>query len=102
MELQRMLLSLCKERGLTLKKLAEKSGVPKATLHGWTTGRRAFDLRQLKEVAKTLGVSLHLLVFGEPDPFEDSAADAVLQEIFSGDVRVTLHRIKKKQTPRSP
>jgi hypothetical protein len=51
---------------------------------------------QVKKVAAALGVSLHELVFGEPDPFEVSGEE-LLREIFSGDVRVTLHPLDRKK-----
>lgn len=87
---------MCKERGITLSKLARDSKVPIQTLHGWTTGRRAVQLEQLKRVASTLQVSVHELAYGKPDPFEPVTQE-LLEEIFSGDVRVTLHRIRKQK-----
>lgn len=64
------------------------------TIHAWTTGRKSINPDQLRKVAMILKVSVHELMFGEPDPHEP-AADEVLREIFSGDVRVTLHRIER-------
>ena len=98
-KLNKMLQHLCKEKNLSLSKLSRMADVPKPTLHGWMTGRKAMDLTQLKRVASALKISLHELAFGEPDPFEGTQ-DEILKEIFSGDVRVTLHRIEKnkKQT----
>lgn len=70
------------------------SGVSKPTLHGWTTGRRVLDIDQLKQVANVLKISIHELFYGEPDPFASVPQD-VLREIFSGDVRITIHRIER-------
>ena len=95
MELRRILPALCKKKGLTLSKLSKLSGVPISTLDGWSSGRKVHDLDQLRAVAAALEVSLFDLAFGESDPFA-VAAEEVLSEIFSGDVRVTLHRIQKK------
>lgn len=94
MQLEKNLQKACREQSLSLAKLAKASGVPKATIHGWMTGRKAMDLRQLKKVATVLKTSLHELVFGEPDPFEERKEE-ILKEIFTGDVRVTLHRIER-------
>ena len=96
MKLDTTLLKLCKQRGWSLAKLARQSGVPAQTLHGWTTGRTAINMEHLQKVARTLEVPIHQLAFGEPDPFE-SNTEEILKEIFTGDVRVTLHRIEKRR-----
>ncbi|MDX9732107.1 MAG: helix-turn-helix transcriptional regulator [Bdellovibrionales bacterium] len=82
-------------QGLTLTQLARKSGVPKPTLHGWMTGRRAMNADYLRKVASVLQISIHELLFGAPDPFH-SPSQEVLKELFRGDVRVTIHRIDKR------
>ncbi len=79
-----------------MHKLAKETGIAPATLHGWKTGRSATNFNDLKKVSMALGVPLHELIFGEPDPME-SPAQEILEEIFSGDVRVTLHRISRKK-----
>ena len=94
MKLAETLQSLLKQRRWTLAQLSRLSGVPTQTLHGWTTGRRSVDLNQVQKVARAFEVSIHHLTFGEPDPY-DSPTEEILKEIFSGDVRVTLHRIEK-------
>jgi transcriptional regulator with XRE-family HTH domain len=83
----------CQKRGITLTELAKQSGVPKATMHAWTAGREP-KLQHLKKVAETLKISFHRLAFGTNDPHEIDG-EVLLKEIFSGDVRVTLHRIEK-------
>ena len=84
---------LCSERRWSLSKLSKESGVPLPTLHSWTTGTSP-NLAQLKKVSTTLKTSIHQLAYGEPDPHETNAE--ILHELFSGDVRVTLHKIEKK------
>lgn len=86
---------LCKEKGLSLSQLAKDAGVPVQTVHAWTTGRKSINPVQLKKIASVLKVSIHHLLFDEPDPYENQKE--LLEEIFSGDVRVTLHRINKKR-----
>ena len=88
--------ALCKARNWSLARLARESGVPPQTLHHWTVGRKSINPDQVKRLANTLGVSVHFLLFGEADPME-SPAEEILKEIFSGDVRVTLHRIERKK-----
>lgn len=96
MKLATNLNSLCKRKGITIAKLAREAGVASQTLHGWTTGRQGVQLDHLKKVAAVLEVSVHELAYGEPDPFE-STSEEILKEIFSGDVRVTLHRIERNK-----
>lgn len=96
MKLGSKLNKLCKERGMSLSKLAREAGVPIQTLHAWTTGRTSVNPVQLKKVAAALEISLYQLIFDEPDPFEQNSEE-ILKEIFSGDIRVTLHKIEKKK-----
>lgn len=96
MTLSQNLSKLMKQKEFSLKSLSEKSGVAKSTIHGWAIGRKVRDLTELKKVAEILKVSLHSLVFGEPDPYE-SISPEVLSEIFSGDVRVSIHRIERRK-----
>lgn len=83
---------LCRERGWPLSRLAREANVPKATLHSWTTGTTP-NIDQVRAVAHTLSVSVHQLIWGTPDPHADENYKEVLKEMFSGDVRVTIHRI---------
>lgn len=95
MELSKNLIELCKKRRMSLASLAKKSGVKQPTLHGWTTGRRVQNLDDLKRVCEVLEVGLHTLIFGEADPFEGK--NEILNEIFKGDITVTIHRIEKEK-----
>lgn len=96
MQLNTMLDHLLKKRNLSLTKLAKQSGIPTSTLHSWTTGKKTLNLEQLKKVSLTLEIPIHDLVWGCPDPFE-STNDEVLKEIFSGDVRVTIHKVLRRE-----
>lgn len=96
MELAKMLTSILRERRWTLTKLAKESGVPVSTIHAWANGGKALDLDKLKKVSDTLEISLHQLVFGTPDPHEPISGE-ILKELFTGDLRVTVHRIEKQK-----
>lgn len=96
MKLDSTLTQLCKKKGWSLARLSRATGVPTQTLHGWTIGRKAVQLDQLKKVAAVLEISIHKLAFGEPDPHE-TIGEEILHEIFTGDVRVTLHRIERRK-----
>lgn len=88
------ILEHCHRRSWSLSRLARESAVPIQTLHGWTLGRKAINLAQLRKVAQALNTSIYELAFGEPDPHH-SASRELLKELFRGDVRVTIHRIEK-------
>lgn len=96
MKLSTTIPTLCKKNRITLAELSRRSGIPKQTLHNWTIGRRSINPDQLKKVSEVLKVSLHYLLYGEHDPFE-SPSEEILKEIFSGDVRVTLHKIERRR-----
>ena len=95
MKLGKKINQLCKERGLSVSRLAKEAGVPIQTVHAWTTGRKSINPDQIRKVASVLKVSIHQLMFDEPDPFEVMDTE-IIEELFSGDVRVTVHRINKK------
>lgn len=95
MKLGSKLNELCKEKGLSISALAKKSGVPTQTIHGWTVGRKSVNPEQLRKVAMVLKVSIYQLLFDEVDPHEPIGQE-VLKELFSGDIRVTLHKIERK------
>jgi transcriptional regulator with XRE-family HTH domain len=85
---------ILKERNITILSLAKTSGVPKSTLHAWTTGQDTVSLSQLKAVAETLKLPLHDLAYGGQDPH--TLNDKVdFHEIFNEDVRLIIKRIKK-------
>jgi transcriptional regulator with XRE-family HTH domain len=72
MILGKMLLKLCKQKGLTLAALAKLSGVKQPTLHGWSTGRAVHNMDDLRKVCDVLQVGLYNILFGENDPWQDS------------------------------
>lgn len=86
---------LLKDRKVSLTELSRKVKVPKTNIHSWTAGANP-QLDQLKRVADVLQVSLYELAFGTFDPYE-SKSDEILKELFTGDVRVTLHKIERRR-----
>ncbi|MEZ4814322.1 MAG: helix-turn-helix transcriptional regulator [Bdellovibrionota bacterium] len=84
---------ILKDRRITFSRLSTLSGVPKTTLHSWTTGTEP-KITHLRKVAEVLAVSFYELAFGMPDPFE--AKEEILKELFSGDVRISVHRIERR------
>jgi transcriptional regulator with XRE-family HTH domain len=91
MILAKNIIRLCKEKGITVTQLARMAEISQPTLHGWTTGRSVKKVEDLKKIASVLEVSIHELLFGTPDPYESNAKR--LEEIFSGDLRITIHKV---------
>jgi transcriptional regulator with XRE-family HTH domain len=85
--------ALCKKKRFSVASLARMSGVAKTTIHSWIQGSSP-NLGQLKKVCDVLEVPIYELAFGEPDPYQ-IPKEEILKEIFSGDVRVTLHKIER-------
>lgn len=69
MNLDKNLIRLCKDRGLTLAALAKESGVKQPTLHGWTTGRSVQNMDDLKKVCDIFHICLHCILYGVKDPW---------------------------------
>jgi transcriptional regulator with XRE-family HTH domain len=95
MELEKNLPKYCKQKGLTLAALARQSGVKQPTLFGWTTGRKVQKLDELRKVCEVLEVSLHMMLFSVPDPFEGK--EGFIKDFIWGDVRITMHLIQKEK-----
>lgn len=49
-----------------------------------------------KSITDTLQTSIHELSFGTSDLYE-AKSEEILKELFSSDVRVTLHRIERRR-----
>lgn len=94
MKLAKNLKDLCIKQGLSFSELARQASVPVQTLHAWTIGRRSVNPEQLRRVAQVLRVSFHELLFGTPDPYE-VGHEELLKELFSGDLRVTIHKVER-------
>jgi DNA-binding Xre family transcriptional regulator len=97
MKLSKKLKEILVRKKVSLSELSRRTQVPKTTLHSWvSTDKTNINLTQLQQVARYLEISVHELAFGEADPFETIGGE-VLKELFSGDLRVTVHKIEKKK-----
>ena len=72
-------------KGLTVDEVAQKTGLSKAQLWSWESGRREPDLAALVKLADALDVSLDMLIRGkEKEPhqterLEDNVVDAIAE-----------------------
>lgn len=95
MILGKNLLRLCKEKGLTISKLAKLSNVKQPTLHGWTTGRSVKNINDLKRVCVVLKVGLYEMLFNESDPYRNDGP--IFENIILGGVMISITPIKEKE-----
>lgn len=92
--LERLLLS----RGMTISTLAKKTGVSKSTLQGYVgaSGNFPSNPMVLKAIAEVFEISVHQLIFGEPDPF--SVSKNISDEIsLEGHFKIQLQRISNRE-----
>lgn len=64
--LRHNLAAVLRARSMTAAELSRKTGVAKQVLSDWMAGVQPRKLEQLYVVAKTLGVSMDELCFGDP------------------------------------
>lgn len=86
------------ERRLSLAALSKLSGVPRSSLHNWTTAtaQQKINVRHVQQLCAALKIPIHELLFSEPDPYEKrEIGREVLKELFSGDLRVSIHKIER-------
>jgi|GEM_PF-601132 len=87
----------CKKQGITLSDIARRAKVGRTTLQDWTTGSQP-KVEHLKKVSAALGLSIHYLLFGEEDPQANEGKSlVVLEDLFSGDIRISIQKIKRIQ-----
>ena len=94
-KLSHMLSSLLLKKNLTLKQLANETGIKPSTLSGWKNGVSPRDLSEVRRCAQFFGVSMEMLLFGQQN--EEVSLDSLLTEkVFDGFLKVKIERIIKK------
>ena len=87
------LTELMKAKGLTLKEIANSTGVPISTLSEWKKNHRNPNAVQVAKVADFLGCSVCFLLFREEDSNEPMQR-IFREEFFKGAFEITLKRLK--------
>jgi transcriptional regulator with XRE-family HTH domain len=87
--------ALLKENGISLRELSKRSGVPVSTLSEWSSNREPKSPIQTRKVAAALGVSMHYLLFGEPDQ-QEPLAKLLKEDVFSGTYEISVKRVRMK------
>lgn len=86
---------LLKERGISLRELSKRSGVPVSTLSEWSSNREPKSPTQTRKVAQALGVSMHYLIFGEDD-VQEPLQKLLKEDLFSGTFEISIKKVKMK------
>ena len=98
LRLPQTLAALLKQKRISVRELSEATGVPKSTISEWQAGRQPKNPEHVRKVASYLEVSMHQLLFGEPDPHEAIDVTRILKDdLFSGVFQISVKRIKLPQ-----
>ncbi len=102
LKLRENILRLMHKKGLNQIQLSRLAKISPSTLHGYlnpgASKQTKIDVLKVKKICEVLDADLHEMLFGEPDPNSRSVLpQEVLQKIFEGDLRVTIHKIDKKK-----
>lgn len=85
-----------KERGLTLKQVAQLAGVSISVVQNWLEGKTPHDLQAVSKLAKGLGISFKSLLLGEAETNHQPATISELfdeQLWFDGYAKITINRL---------
>lgn len=96
MQLKVVLRRLLKEKRMSALELSRSSGVPNSTIATWLAGSSPKRVEQTSDVARVLGVPLHILLFDEPEP--NSAPTTEEKEVvLDGLYRLKLEKVVLKK-----
>lgn len=56
---------LCKERGVSVYRVCEATGIKTSSMSGWKSGKYKFKIDKMQKIADYFGVSLEYLMTGE-------------------------------------
>lgn len=89
---------LLKERKMTIGQLAKEIGVSPTTLKEYVGkgGRFPSKPQVLKKIAQVFGLSIHELLFGEPDPMAILPQGLDKTDFFNGTFEVSIKRVNLK------
>ena len=93
LKISETLISLMREKNMTLRSLAKQSGIPLSSLSEWKKSNRNPNAEDLAKVADVMECSIHYLLFGVEDPSEP-IQKVLKQEFFKGTFEITLKRVK--------
>jgi transcriptional regulator with XRE-family HTH domain len=94
----KLLVTLMKEKNLTVREAGAVAGVGASTIVSWRSGALPEDFRAVRALAGKLGVSFSYLLTGEDDTRPDGAPTVgeVFQDggmIFDGYAKISIQRL---------
>ncbi len=90
---------ILKARRLRLKEVSQETGIPYSTLHTWYENRSPKDLVRAQLLADYLGISLHELLFDQPDKQQRNQEKAneplkqPAEDFFKGKFEIIIRRL---------
>lgn len=92
MEFKDVLVSLMKERNISITQLAKETRIAKSSIHGFINGAEP-PLSKARTLAKYFGVSMDYMTTGEePDPI----GQMLKVDVHKGTYEVTIKRLVTK------
>lgn len=98
---RQILAALMKERGLTLKQVAQLADVSISVVQNWLEGKNPHDLKAVARLSKGLGISFKSLLLGEAEVNHRPATISELfeeQQWFDGYAKITINRLIPRKT----
>jgi transcriptional regulator with XRE-family HTH domain len=84
-------------RGLRLKEVSKATGIPYSTLHTWYENRQPKDILKAQVLADFLKLTLHELLFDQPDSREQKPLGEIPKQIgdefFKGKFEIIVRRL---------
>jgi transcriptional regulator with XRE-family HTH domain len=99
--LQHVLAKLIKDKGMTVREVGRRCGVPQSTMNNFLAGRGPHKPEQVLAIAQFFGVSMEFLLFGE-DLRPPTLDDVFTEGVFEGWLKIKVERAiptKKKFKP---
>jgi len=88
---------ILKEQRRTLKEISKDTGIPYSTLHTWQENRQPKDILKAQRLAIHLGISLHELLFDQPDLKAQKTTEQIFgvkDEFFKGTFEIVVRRVE--------
>lgn len=96
----KILAAVMKERRLSLKQVAQMSGVSVSVVSDWTAGNVPRDLEAVFRLSTSLGIEFSSLLLGhieEPKQVSSIAQLFEEDEIFDGLVRINIKKVQLRK-----
>lgn len=90
--------SLIEKHNMSVRQFAQEIGVSPKTAQEWVgkEGRFPSNPESLKKIANLFDITIHELIYGEPDPREFLGAILEKTEIHTGLYEITVKKVKVK------